>query len=203
MNRAPTVMSRAVHAGLLRLYKRRGWTAFAERPIPRKAVVLAAPHTSNWDFIDFLGLAHELGIRPRFMAKHSLFKGVMGNFMRDMGGIPVDRTRSAGMAQQMAEQFAKHDDLLLVIAPEGTRSAPGDWKSGFYRIAHAAGVHIVCGFVDHAKRVGGLGPAVMPTGDLAADMTVAQDFYGARGIVLPDFEKMARKLAERAGERNP
>lgn len=195
--RKPTFLSKAVHAGLLRLYRRRGWTAFAERPIPRKAVVLAAPHTSNWDFIDFLGLAEELGIRTRFMAKHTLFKGAMGPFMRDMGGIPVDRTRTAGMAQQMAEEFARRDDMLLVIAPEGTRSAPGDWKSGFYRIAHGAGVHIVCGFVDHERRVGGLGPAIMPTGDLAADMKVAEEFYGARGIALPDFAAMARKLEER------
>ncbi|ANU06976.1 lysophospholipid acyltransferase family protein [Paraurantiacibacter namhicola] len=200
-DRKPTLLSRAVYASLLGLYRRRGWTAVAHRPIPKKAVVLAAPHTSNWDFIDFLGLTHDLDVRTRFMAKHTLFKGAMGPFMRDMGGIPVDRSRSAGMVEQMAEEFRKRDELLLVIAPEGTRSAPGDWKTGFYRIAHGAGVHIVCGFVDPDKREGGLGPSLMPTGDLEADMETAKAFYSSRNIVTPDFAALAAKLEERRGER--
>ena len=109
-------------------------------PDVRKCVILGAPHTSNWDFIFFLGATHELGIRPNFIGKSSLFKWPMTRFMLDMGGVPVERSKSGNYVEQVAAAFARSDDLALVIAPEGSRTFRGEWKTGFYRIAEQAGI---------------------------------------------------------------
>lgn len=193
IDRSPTLLSRLVFAVLLWFYRRGKWTAFGSAPAGGKAVILAVPHVTNWDFVNYMGLTHDLGVRTRFMAKDSLFNWPMGRFMRDMGGIPVDRTRKGRMVDQMAEQFAQREGLLLTIAPEGSRGRNGEWKTGFYHIAHRAGVPIVCGLIDYAGRTGGLGPAIETTGDFAADMQIAADFYTSRGVAVPDFAAMANK----------
>lgn len=190
----PTLLSRIVFAILLWFYRRGKWTAFGGPPPGGKGVILAVPHVTNWDFVNYMGLTHDLGVRTRFMAKDSLFKWPMGRFMRDMGGIPVDRTRKANLVEQMAEQFAQRDELLLTIAPEGSRGATGAWKTGFYHIAHRAGVPIVCGLIDYENRTGGLGPAIETTGDFLADMQKVRAFYVERGVSVPDFEAIAAKM---------
>ncbi|TIX49281.1 acyltransferase [Alteraurantiacibacter aquimixticola] len=153
------------------MFKVRGWRVEGH-PVPegRRCVFVAVPHTSNWDFIVFMGIANGVGMTPAFMGKHTLFKWPMGGFMREMGGVPVDRSAPGGIAGQMVEEFGKREEFMLVIAPEGTRSTTSRWKTGFYRIAMEAGVPLVCGFSDNARKVAGLGPAVMPTGDYHADM---------------------------------
>lgn len=170
------LMARAVHAVLVWLYRRHGWQAVGTVPEPRRFVVIAAPHSSNWDFPYYLGLTDALGLRTHFMAKDSLFRWPMGRFMREVGGVPVDRSANRDMVQQMADEFARRDEFVLTVAPEGTRGA-SRWKSGFYQIALKAGVPIVCGFMDYGRKVGGLGPTVWPTGDYAADLARIQAFY--------------------------
>ena len=151
-------------------------------------VIVGAPHTSNWDFVFFLGATHAFGITPRFMGKDSLFRWPLRRFMFDMGGVPVDRTVKGGYAAAMVAEFARNAEFRLVIAPEGTRSAVGKWRSGFYHIALGAGVPIVCGWVDNANRRGGLGPELMPSGNFAADMQKIAAFYRS---VMPDHPKLA------------
>lgn len=189
-----SILSRIVFGVFLRLYRRDDWRAGISGPedrvLPRKAVIIAVPHETNWDLVNYLGLTHDLGLRTRFIAKSSLFRWPIDRFMRDMGGIPVDRSRKANVVEQMAEQFAARDDLLLTIAPEGSRSVNGIWKSGFYQIALRAGVPILCGWIDYTARRGGIGPAIMPTGDYATDMIEAQRFYEGKGIAVPDFAAM-------------
>lgn len=192
-DRAPTLLSRIVFAILLWFYRRGEWTAFGSTPTGGKAVILAVPHVTNWDFVNYMGLTHDLGLRTRFMAKDSLFKWPMGRFMRDMGGIPVDRTRKGRLVEQMADQFAQRDELLLTIAPEGSRGTKGAWKTGFYHIAHRAGVPIVCGLIDYDRRTGGLGPSIETTGDFAADMAIATKFYAEHSVDVPDFGAMTAK----------
>ena len=169
--------ARAVRGLLTVNYRRQGWTAVGDIPSPRKFVLIAAPHTSNWDFPNFLGLTQALGLDAHFMGKDSLFRWPMTGFMRDVGGIPVDRSSSHDMVQQMAAEFARRDEFVLTIAPEGTRGAVTRWRTGFYRIAQAAGVPIVCGFADYPRRIGGLGPVFRPTGDYDADMEPVFAFY--------------------------
>ena len=176
-NRKPSLLSRLVRRLLILLYRWKGWRIDGWRPEARKFIILGAPHTSNWDFIFFIGATHELGIRPSFMGKSSLFKWPMTDFMLDMGGIPVDRSRRANYVEQVAAAFAAADDLALVIAPEGSRTFKGDWRSGFYHIAMAAGVPIVPAWVDNAKLVGGMGEPIMPTGDYRADLAKIAAFY--------------------------
>ena len=130
--RKRSILSCIVRRIILAIYRWRGWTLDGHLPDIPKFVIAGAPHTSNWDFVFFTGATAAEGIEPAFMGKHTLFKGVMRNFMLDMGGIPIDRTKRANVVEQVADEFARRDRLALVIAAEGTRSSRGEWKSGFY-----------------------------------------------------------------------
>ena len=141
--RQRSVLSRIVRRIILAIYRWRGWRLEGHLPAIDKYVIAGAPHTSNWDFVFFIGATAAEGIEPNFMGKHTLFRGIMRNFMLDMGGIPIDRSRRSNVVEQVAAEFARRDQLALVIAAEGTRSSDGEWKSGFYNIARAAGVPIV------------------------------------------------------------
>jgi 1-acyl-sn-glycerol-3-phosphate acyltransferase len=184
------IASRIVHRILIALYRRHGWTAVGTVPEPRRFVLIAAPHTSNWDFPYVLGLFDDLGVEAHFMAKKSLFRWPFTRFMREVGGVPVDRAAAGDMVTQMVAEFAARDEFVLTIAPEGTRGSVSAWRTGFYRIAHGAGVPIVCGFMDYARNTGGLGPVIIPTGDYEADMAPAFAFY--RGITGKHPERMSR-----------
>lgn len=173
----PGPVARAVRRLLLLLYRMRGWTAVGVVPEPRRFVIIAAPHTSNWDFVNFLGLTADKGIRPHFMGKLSLFKWPLTNFMKQMGGIPVDRSGGRDYVQQMADEFARRAEFMLTVAPEGTRGKTRKWRTGFYHIAVAAKVPLVVGMMDYGTKTGGLGPLIWPTGDFRADMQKVLDVY--------------------------
>ncbi len=175
--RKPSLLSRMFRRALVGIYKRHGWRAHGAVPKPRKFVLIAAPHTSNWDFVYFLGLTDDLGIKPHFMAKTSLFRWPFTNFMLDMGGVPVDRSSNKNYVQQMIDEFNRRKEFMLTIAPEGTRGSVKAWKTGFYHIAIGAGVPLVVGMMDYASRSGGLGPAIWPTGDYVADMKKIAEIY--------------------------
>lgn len=164
---------------LVGIYKRHGWHAHGTIPEPRKFVLIAAPHTSNWDFIYFLGLTDDLGIKPHFMAKTSLFRWPFTNFMLDMGGVPVDRSANKNYVDSMIEEFKRRKEFMLTIAPEGTRGSVKAWKTGFYHIAMGAGVPLVVGMMDYRSKSGGLGPAIWPTGDYVADMKKVAEIYAS------------------------
>jgi 1-acyl-sn-glycerol-3-phosphate acyltransferase len=175
--RKPSLLSRAVRALLMWFYRRQGWTAVGTIPEPRRFIIIAAPHTSNWDFVYYIGLTQTLGITPHFMAKTGLFRWPMRNFMLDMGGVPVDRKKGGNYVQAMIDEFAKHKEFMLTIAPEGTRGAVRKWKTGFYHIAMGAKVPMVVGMMDYGKKTGGLGPMIWPTGDYEADMAKVAEVY--------------------------
>jgi 1-acyl-sn-glycerol-3-phosphate acyltransferase len=193
--RQPSLPSRLFRKALVWIYHRNGWTAFGEVPAPRKFVLIAAPHTSNWDFLNFIGLTDDLGITPHFMAKKSLFRWPWKNFLLDMGGVPVDRSGNQNYVQAMIDEFAKRTEFMLTIAPEGTRGAVRKWKTGFYHIAVGAKVPLVLGMMDYAKKTGGLGPAIWPTGDFKADMAKVAELYAT---VTPKHP--GKKMASVAGE---
>lgn len=184
----PSLLSRLVRRLLLWLYRARGWKAVGEPPADRRCVIIAAPHTSNWDFLYFLGLTDALGIRAHFMGKTALFRWPMGKFMRDMGGVPVDRSGGRNQVEAMVAEFAKRKEFMLTIAPEGTRGHARQWRTGFYHIAMAAKVPMICGLMDYGTKTGGLGPAIWPTGDYKADMVRIAEFYRS---VTPKFPERA------------
>jgi 1-acyl-sn-glycerol-3-phosphate acyltransferase len=181
--------SRFVLWAILKWYRWSGWRADGELPPFPKMVIVGASHTSNWDFLVFVGTVDAVGRQVRFIGKHSLFRWPMGDFFRALGGVPVDRSKSQDLVSQVADQFAKHEDFCLIVAAEGTRSYTTDWKRGFYHIARKAGVPIVCAGPDYPTKRGIFGPVIHPTGDFDADMKPAFDF----------FRSIRPRYAERAG----
>ncbi len=200
MNKAPArppgLSSRLAWRLLDKLYEMKGWRLEGSPPDARKYVVLGAPHTSNWDFVFFAGAVERLGMKPSFMGKHTLFRWPLRRFMFDMGGMPVNRAKPGGYVRSVIRAFADAEEMALVIAPEGTRSSDGRWRSGFYHIAHGAGVPIVPAWVDYSRKMGGLGEPVMPTGDYKADMAKLVGFYRSVMPDCPRFKVLEASLAE-------
>jgi len=194
--RKPLLLSRIVRRIIMGLYRWKGWTLDGHLPKIPKYVIAVAPHSSNWDFVYFIGVTAEEGVKPNFMGKHTLFKGVMRNFMFDMGGVSIDRTKRMNVVDQVAEEFARRKELALVIAVEGTRSSNGEWKSGFYNIAMAAGVPIVPTWVCNERNIAGFGPPITPSGDYPADLAKIAAFMRSK---LPDFPRY--KVLEAQAER--
>lgn len=204
-SRKPSRLSRIVRWIILRIYRSKGWRIQGYLPDISKYVVAAAPHASSWDFVLFIGATAEQGVRANFMGKHTLFNWPITNFMFDMGGISIDRNMRANAVEQVAEEFERRDKLALVIAAEGTRSSTGEWRSGFYHIAQAAGVPIVPTWVCYERKLLGFGPPMTPTGNFAADLAKIAAFMRSK---LPDYERykvleaQAARLMREAGEMN-
>lgn len=151
-----------------------------EQPIPAKCVVIAYPHTTNWDFPACLFVADQSGVPVKWLGKKQLFRGPMGPVMRALGGVSVAREGKQGLVSALVEQYRTTDKLAVVIPAEGTRSKVDYWKSGFYRIALEAQVPIACAFVDGRTNSGGFGLVLMPTGDVSADMDKIRAFYAGK-----------------------
>lgn len=168
-----------------KMLDRAGWTLVGEPPDVPVAIVIAAPHTSNWDFALMLAMTRAVGISPHFLMKKEVFKGPVAPLMRAIGGVPVDRAAAAGLVDDLVARASSGERFFLVIAPEGTRKSGKYWKSGFYRIASQAGVPIVMGSCDGPSRTVTYGPALVPTGDVRADMDVIRAFYADKRGVHP------------------
>jgi 1-acyl-sn-glycerol-3-phosphate acyltransferase len=168
-------MKKLFARSLLRLF---GWNI--QNLIPegtKKAVIIAAPHTSNWDF--FIGRFSywAVGVEIHFLIKKEAFKFPYGGLLRMSGGIPVDRSRNNKMVEQISEMMNEKDTFFIMITPEGTRKPNPHWKKGFYHIAMATGVPIAIGYLDYAKKEGGIGKMFYPTGDYEKDIKEIKDFY--------------------------
>lgn len=163
-----------------------GWEVTGERPAIDRYVIIAAPHTSNWDMPFMLAFAFVYDIPVRWMGKHTLFKAPFGPFFRKLGGIPIVRHRPGGVVAQMIEEFDDRQSLVLMVPAEGTRSHVEYWKSGFYRIAIGAKVPVVLSYLDFATKKGGIGPALEMTGDAQADMDAIRAFYQGMEGLRPD-----------------
>jgi 1-acyl-sn-glycerol-3-phosphate acyltransferase len=162
-----------------------GWKPEGQRPAARRYVLIAAPHTSNWDLAYLLALATVFDVKVCWMGKHQLFRGPMGPVMRRLGGIPVRRDRRGDLVQQMAEVIRRSDAIALTVPAEGTRGYVPYWKSGFYHIARAAQVPIVLGYLDYARKRGGFGPELVPTGNVSEDMDEIRAFYADKQGLYP------------------
>ncbi len=174
--------------GFLRLT---GWRVEGQLPASaRRCVLIAAPHTSNWDLPYTLMVAFALELNVRWMGKQSIFKPPFRHLMQWLGGIPVNREQSTHLVAASAQALRSGDEpWQLVVPPEGTRSKTRYWKTGFYYIALQAGVPIVLAYMDYADKRSGLGPLFTPTGDLEADMAVIKAFYAPlKGRHADQFE---------------
>lgn len=154
-----------------------GWRAEGSVPDPPRFVLIAAPHTTNWDAVIMLLAARVLRIRISWFVKHTWFRGSTGWLLRALGGFPIDRRAKHNVVAQVVERFHAGGPLIVAVPPEGTRRRVEHWKTGFYHIAVGAQVPLVMGFIDYGRKVAGFGPVLVPTGDLEADFGVLRDFY--------------------------
>lgn len=163
------------------LFKMKKWELLTPPPKEAfKCVMIAAPHTSNWDFVYAISAMDQLGLHPRFTIKKEFNVPILGNMISHLGALWIDRsqTKKRGMTEYMASLFTKDDKpLTVVVTPEGTRSAVKEWKTGFYYVALEAGVPICCAFMDYQKMQTGVGMCFMPTGEIMDDMKRIMEYY--------------------------
>lgn len=177
-----------------------GWRTEGAPPEEKRFVLIAAPHTSNWDLPFMLAFSFVYDVPVRWMGKHTLFEGPGGWFLKMLGGIPIFRSERKNMVDQMIEHFEANDTLVLAVPTEGTRSRVPFWKSGFYHIARGADVPIVPSFLDYSRRRGGFGPAVHPSGDIERDMATFRAFYADKVGKFPEKFGPVRLRSEAEAE---
>jgi 1-acyl-sn-glycerol-3-phosphate acyltransferase len=174
--------------------KSMGWKIEGVFPSIAKAVLIAAPHTSNWDFVVGAAAKFYLQLKISWLGKHTLFRKPFDSFFRWMGGIPVQRNGSHGVVEQSVERFAAHEQFLLALSPEGTRKKVQRWKTGFYRIAKGAGVSIIPVAFDYATKRILIGEPLHPSDSMERDFQTLQDFYSNTRGKHP--EKFSYKFLE-------
>lgn len=173
------VVNTALRGLSLAWLKWRGWKLDGALPPEQpKCVLIAAPHTSNWDLPYTLMVAFALRLNIYWMGKQQIFRWPFGPVMRWLGGIAVNREQASNLvAASAAALVAADGPVQLIVPPEGTRSKTRYWKTGFYWIAHQAQVPIVLAYMDYPRKLSGLGPVFTPTGDVEADMREIKSYY--------------------------
>ena len=180
-------------SGLSRwLIRTLGWTLEVDLPDLRKYVVIAAPHTSNWDFPLGILVARAINLNIHWMGKHTIFRWPFGMFFRAIGGTPVQRDRGQNHIQQMADLFDRSGQMVLALAPEGTRSKTDHWKTGFHYIARAAKVPIVMCYLDFRLKQVGVGGMFYPGNDIEMDFKWIREFYAHKRGKNPENESLIR-----------
>lgn len=167
-----------------------------------KYVIVAAPHTTNMDLFYMLFATLAMRIPATWMMKDTAFWWPIGILWRKLGGLPVNRRAATNVVHQIVEVFNSHDQLALLIAPEGTRKAVKHWKLGFYWMALNAGVPVVPGYINHQTKRIGVGEPIHLTGDVEADFEKLRAFYQEKAGIYPDFDprQAGRPPVKRGGE---
>ena len=154
-----------------------GWDFVYKLPPEKKYILIGASHTSNWDWVFALLVMAGAGIRPRWVGKASLFRGLMGPIMRWTGGISVERGARKNFVGQIIDAYNEKEELVIALAPEGTRKYVDHWKSGFYYIALGAQVPVAMGFANYVEKKCGIGGYFTPSADLDDDIKILEEFY--------------------------
>lgn len=165
-----------------------GWSVPCEWPDIPKAVIVAGPHTSNWDGVNMLAVAGWYRVKLSYMGKKSLTTGPLGWLVKRTGCIPIERSKSKNVVEQMTIAFSEAESLFLAVAPEATRKLNPNWKTGYYHIAQSAGVPLVMAVMDYrAKTVRLFGPLEV-TGDYEADLVrILAPYEDAQGKHAENF----------------
>ncbi|WP_017729838.1 1-acyl-sn-glycerol-3-phosphate acyltransferase [Nafulsella turpanensis] len=168
------------------LFTLTGWKVVGKLPADvKKCVMIAGPHTSNWDLFYARTAFYIMGIPLRYTIKAEMMRYFPLNIiLKWLGAIPVERDKTkahrrgqGSMVHAMAKLFNERDELVVMVTPEATRKFVKKWKTGFYQVALRAQVPIVCGYLDYSKKHAGIGPVIFPSGDLQADMVKILEFY--------------------------
>ena len=156
----------------------------------RKAVMIAAPHTSNWDIVYARAAFYLMGIPVRFTIKKEWMKGPLGALLKALGGVGIDRNKTGkmkvSMVEAMIDLFESREELIILITPEGTRSYAPEWKTGFYYVAQGAGVPIFLGYLDYANKEAGIGPHIFPNGKIEEQIEEIKSFYRTKKGKYPE-----------------
>lgn len=176
-----------------------GWRTVGE--VPPTAILVGAPHTSNWDFVITQLLAWDNSITIRLLVKEPFFTGPMGLLMRALGAVALDRANPTATIRRLIEEQKADETFLLGMAAEGTRSKGEYWKSGFYRIAQQTGLPITLAFLDRPSKTTGWGPTFHPSGDVRADMEMLREFFADKRGFRPDQATPPRLKEEETGFR--
>ncbi len=163
-----------------------GWSVDVRLPDEPKLIIIAAPHSSNWDFVYGLAAIFVTQLHFNFFGKHSLFAGPLGGLFRRVGGIPVDRSVPGGLVAETVRVFESRPTLLLALTPEGTRSRVTTWKRGFWHMAQAAQVPVAVAYIDYTRKKAGIEWLFRPTGDWEQDMRPVFEFYRTVGAKRPE-----------------
>lgn len=174
----------ACHLSYL-LVRAMGWRITGERPVEPKVMILGAPHTANLDYFLTLALIHHFQLPLRYLIKDQVFKTPLGPLVRALGGIPVDRSKANNLVEGIVNAIKAQDEMAIGVLPEGTRKYVPYWKSGFYYIASGAGIPIYPVSVDGPNKHLHMGPALVTTGDIEADMELLARFFGDIKGVIP------------------
>ena len=176
----------------------RRWRLVGTRPDRRKYLIVLAPHTCNWDWPLAMLAAAGFGLRLSWLGKHTIFRWPVAGILRGMGGIPVHRDRREKVVEQVVAAYAAADSLVVGMTPEGTRTETPYWKSGFYHMAHKAGVPIVPASIDGATHQIRLGSPIPVSGDVCRDMDALRSFYADTAGIHPDKAGPVRLREEEA-----
>lgn len=174
--------------------KASGWRTEGE--VPRRGILVGAPHTSNWDWVVTMLLAWDSSVQIRLLVKDSFFKGPMGPIMRATGAVELDRANPAATIKQLLADADDDETFLLGIAAEGTRSRSEYWKSGFYRISQQTGIPVTLAWLDRPTKRTGWGPTFSLTGDVASDMDRVREFYADKRGFRPELTTEPRLREE-------
>jgi len=169
------------------IFKVSGW--HVQGRIPRdvkKSIMIAAPHTSNWDFLFARCAFYIMGVDVRYTIKKEAMVGPLGWLLKNMGALPVDRSKNNSLVQGMIDILNNSENMVIMVTPEGTRKYQPRWRKGFYYAAVGANVPIVLGYLDYAKKEAGVGPVFYPTGDVEADIEEIKDFYRSKTGKYPE-----------------
>lgn len=172
------------------------WKTVGE--VPRKGILVGAPHTSNWDWVITMLLAWDSNVQIRLLVKESFFRGPIGVLMRATGAVELDRDNPAATIRMLLEDSKTDEAFLLGIAAEGTRSKSEYWKSGFYRISQQTGIPVTLAFLDSPTRTVGWGPTFSLSGDVVADMDRIRAFYVDKRGICPELTTVPRLREESA-----
>lgn len=167
-------------------FKFSGWKINGQIPVDiKKCVIIAAPHTSNWDFVFSLGALKILGYKVNYIVKQELFVFPFSILLKKSGGIAVDRKKNNNVVDEMVAKINAAPSMFLMLSAEGTRKRVDKWKSGFYYVAQKANVPICTGFLDYAKKEAGFGPVINISGNVLVDIEKIKAFYSTITPCIP------------------
>ena len=164
--------------------------------VPKRGILVGAPHTSNLDWVLTMFLAWDSNVQIRLLVKESFFRGPLAPFLRWTGAVELDRDNPGATIKELLADAKTDETFLLGIAAEGTRSKAEYWKSGFYRISQQTGLPITLAFLDAPSRTVGWGPTFSPTGDVVADMDRIREFFADKRGFRPELTTEPRLREE-------